>query len=327
MKSIFENIKMKGALKTEYHASDKMRDLIRENKQLILIMSRFGITSGFGDKSIEACCSAYGVDLNTFLAVVNFVLRGICTPTRVQLQSLMKYLKYAHEYYLNFNLPAIRRKLVESINHADTKEEVYLVLRIFDEYVKSVRQHMEYENKQVFTYVERLLTHEINEHESIVKLMTGHSASAAKIDELLEITNHYYPRQDNFLFNSLILDLLIYSEDFAGHCRLEDQLFVPAVMRLEKQVMAKRNRTAQTNTSSISTQNNNPDELTDREVNILQYIAQGMSNKNIADRLCLSVHTIIKYRQSITNKLQIRSTAGLTIYSIVNKLITIEEVK
>ena len=52
-----------------------------------------------------------------------------------------------------------------------------------------------------------------------------------------------------------------------------------------------------------------------------------MSNKEIADRLCLSVHTVITHRRNIARKLQIHSPAGLTIYAIVNKLVELNEIK
>ena len=45
-----------------------------------------------------------------------------------------------------------------------------------------------------------------------------------------------------------------------------------------------------------------------------------MTNKQIAERLCLSAHTVITHRRNIAGKLQIHSPAGLTIYAIVNKV-------
>ena len=53
----------------------------------------------------------------------------------------------------------------------------------------------------------------------------------------------------------------------------------------------------------------------------------GMSNKEIAEHLCISVNTVITHRRNIARKLQIHSPAGLTIYAIVNNLIDISAVK
>ncbi|MFI3262140.1 MAG: LuxR C-terminal-related transcriptional regulator [Rikenellaceae bacterium] len=65
-------------------------------------------------------------------------------------------------------------------------------------------------------------------------------------------------------------------------------------------------------------------ELSAREKEIVVCVAKGMTNKEIADVLCLSTHTVVSHRRNITNKLDIYSTSGLTIYAIVNKLIEID---
>jgi regulator of cell morphogenesis and NO signaling len=56
-----------------YKLTDKMRDLVKDNSALILVMGRFGISLGFGDKSVREVCRMHHVNENTFLEVVNFV--------------------------------------------------------------------------------------------------------------------------------------------------------------------------------------------------------------------------------------------------------------
>lgn len=68
-------------------------------------------------------------------------------------------------------------------------------------------------------------------------------------------------------------------------------------------------------------------ELSAREKEIIVCVVKGMTNKQIADYLCLSTHTVITHRRNIANKLQIHSPAGLTIYAIVNKLVELNDVK
>ncbi|MDR1336883.1 MAG: LuxR C-terminal-related transcriptional regulator [Tannerella sp.] len=67
-------------------------------------------------------------------------------------------------------------------------------------------------------------------------------------------------------------------------------------------------------------------ELSIREKEIIVCVVKGMTNKQIAEHLCLSTHTVITHRRNIANKLQIHSPAGLTIYAIVNKLVELNEV-
>ena len=63
--------------------------------------------------------------------------------------------------------------------------------------------------------------------------------------------------------------------------------------------------------------------LSEREREVLVQVAKGLSNKEIADALCLSTHTVITHRKNIAAKLNIHSTAGLTIYAIANGLVEI----
>ena len=72
---------------------------------------------------------------------------------------------------------------------------------------------------------------------------------------------------------------------------------------------------------------NEQDLLSQREKEIITCVVKGMTNKAIADKLYLSVHTIITHRRNIARKLQIHSPAGLTIYAIVNKLVALEDIK
>lgn len=69
------------------------------------------------------------------------------------------------------------------------------------------------------------------------------------------------------------------------------------------------------------------DVLSTREKEIITCVVKGMTNKEIADSLFLSAHTVITHRRNIARKLQIHSPAGLTIYAIVNKLVELQDIK
>ena len=61
--------------------------------------------------------------------------------------------------------------------------------------------------------------------------------------------------------------------------------------------------------------------LTEREIDVLRLVAFGKTNKDIADKLCISIHTAISHRKNITEKLGIKSISGLTVFAILNNLI------
>ena len=67
--------------------------------------------------------------------------------------------------------------------------------------------------------------------------------------------------------------------------------------------------------------------MSQREKEIVVCVVKGLTNKAIADKLFISIHTVITHRRNIARKLQIHSPAGLTIYAIVNKLVDLQDVK
>jgi DNA-binding CsgD family transcriptional regulator len=66
------------------------------------------------------------------------------------------------------------------------------------------------------------------------------------------------------------------------------------------------------------------EQLTERETDVLFQLVQGLSNKEIADKLNISIHTVVSHRKNITQKTGIKSQSGLTIYAITKKIISID---
>ena len=62
--------------------------------------------------------------------------------------------------------------------------------------------------------------------------------------------------------------------------------------------------------------------LSQRELDVIRLIALGYSNREIAEELYISIHTVISHRKNITGKLGVKSASGLTIYAVINKLIS-----
>ncbi|MBO5380895.1 MAG: helix-turn-helix transcriptional regulator [Bacteroides sp.] len=313
-----------------FDENDKLSDLICQDYSLLMVMSRFGFSLGFGDKTVGEVCEMQGVDCNTFLAVVNFITKGETFPLKEEeisfsLTSLMDYLKQAHTYFLDFNLPAIRRKLIEAINCSGEDEVSLLILKFFDEYVREVRLHMEYEDKTVFTYVEGLIEGRGSKEYDIATFANNHSQVEMKLTELKNIIIKYYPeKKNNNLLNAVLFDIFNCEQDLIVHCDVENCMFIPAVSVLERKMLKEGKLGAeQPNATTLKGQ----EILSEREIDVLRCVVKGMTNKAIADCLCLSVHTIITHRRNIARKLEIHSPAGLTIYAIVNKLVDIEEVK
>ncbi len=67
--------------------------------------------------------------------------------------------------------------------------------------------------------------------------------------------------------------------------------------------------------------------LSKRETEILRQLALGLTNQEVADKLFLSVHTVMTHRKKITRKLGIKTVSGLTVYALMNKLLDMREVE
>lgn len=75
---------------------------------------------------------------------------------------------------------------------------------------------------------------------------------------------------------------------------------------------------------NIDSKSGNIEELTDREISVLKEIVRGHSNKEIADILNISIHTVMSHRKKIAQKTNIKSQAGLTVYALTNSIISID---
>ena len=313
-----------------YEADDKMISLIRDNYNLLQSLGSFGISLGFGDKTVQETCEDNNVDTYTFLAVVNFAMNGYGefeTDDKISVPTLLHYLEASHAYFLDFQLPYIRRELTESLDENDSLAQ--LILRFYNEYAREIRQHMKYEQKTLFPYVESLLEgHPTNDY-NVETFSKHHGAADKKLRELKLLIIKYLP-QDGLHNNQLTATLHdIYENEvwLRQHAEIEDRIFVPAIRRLEQKVKQSdvtKNITDMVFKGGIG---QNPEALSDREKDVIVSLVQGMSNKEIADHLCISTNTVITHRRNIARKLQIHSPAGLTIYAIVNGLVDISSVK
>lgn len=277
------------------------------DNRVLQLVQRFGIPFGVGDKSIETICQENGVDCTTLLAVVNFAVNGEYQYTpKIDITTLRQYLENAHIYFMDFQLPRIRQLLLEAINLAGSDNKVpLLIVRFYDEYVEEIRAHIQHENECAF------------EHHA-----TDDRHIAAKAIELKNLIIKYYPHNDkqnqqnqeqNRLLYAVLHDIYHFENELALHCAIEDEILLPA--------LAKNDQTIKTHQLDIP---NETEELSVREKEVLVHIVKGLSNKEIADALCLSAHTVMSHRKNIVRKLNIHSIAGLTIYAIVNGIVTLD---
>jgi regulator of cell morphogenesis and NO signaling len=226
----------------KYRETDSMSKLLCENYSTLLVLSRFGIALGFGDKNIGEVCKENEVDADTFLTVVNLLLDDNPSiqyqETHFLIESLISYLHSSHTYFLDYRLPEIRTKLIEALDPKQ-KELNKAVLHYFDEYVLQVHKHMKYEEKNVFPYVCALLKGEKKENYNIGIFRKQHNQIEAKLTEFKHILIKYYPAKSSNEINRVLFDIFNCEKDLASHNAIEDRLFVPAILELEDKIEKK----------------------------------------------------------------------------------------
>lgn len=311
-----------------YEADDKMISLIRDNYDLLQALGSFGISLGFGDKTVKETCDDNQVDTYTFLAVVNFTINGYGDfegDDQLDVRTLLHYLDASHKYYLDFQLPFIRQELQDSLNPDDSLGR--LILRFYDEYAHEIRRHMMYEQRTLFPYVQALIDGKAPTEYSIETFSKHHKEADKKLRELKLLIIKYLPSDGlhNNKLTATLHDIYDNEEWLRQHALVEDHIFVPAIRRLEQ--MTKQSDITKNISDMVLGAGQNADALSDREKDVIVALVQGMANKEIADHLCISINTVITHRRNIARKLQIHSPAGLTIYAILNGLVDISSVK
>lgn len=311
-----------------YEPEDKLITLIRDNYSVLQALGSFGIQLGFGDNTVDWVCRKHGIDTYTFLAVVNFLVND-CEAVNLEVErlsvpTLLHYLRESHIYFLDFQLPFIRRELEDSI---DIKERVgQIIIRFYGDYEKEIRNHMTYEERGLFPYVEKIINGETVENYSIETFSKRHGSADKTLKELKSIIIKYLPpnKERSNKLNATLYDIYNNEEWLEQHCKVEDQIFVPAIRHLEKMVCIDK---PQGKVANKMPQGDSSNALSSRERDIVVCLVRGMSNKEIAEHLFISVNTVITHRRNITRKLQLHSSAGLIIYAVVNGLVDISTVK
>lgn len=316
----------------KYHGSDPMSDVISDDYRMLQMMGRFGIALGFGNQTVEETCRQAGVHLPTFLTVVNYLKDPAHAHIgemvrQIDLAQLIVYLKNSHSYFVDFRLPGIRRKLIEALDYSKPSQISMLILKFYDEYMAEVIHHMNYENEHIHPYVTKLLQGKIpsQDFSSLVKQHSGNHAGIEKsIEELKSIVLKYFPGQQNAnLMGEVLMDIFMTEEDLQTHCRMEDTLFAESVMALEEELRLNHITPEEEEEQEGAVS----DTLSERECDIIRQVAKGLSNKEIADALFISVNTVMTHRRNISRKLRIHSSAGLAVYAIANGLVNLDELQ
>ncbi len=217
----------------------KMSELITAHPSLATMLSRFGLSLGFGDKSVKDVCSQRGVNPQFFLLICNVYDNEDYLPARDELLAtdmtgLVPYLKLSHAYYKGKRLPHIEQHL-HHIAEQMTPRVATVFMQFFAQYRDEVSAHFAYEEKNVFPHLLALQDGSRDSY-SISSYLEAHSNIEDKLDDLLQIIFKYLPQSatgDDAV--DVVYDILQLSTDLKKHSLIEEKILVPYVKNLEKQ--------------------------------------------------------------------------------------------
>lgn len=220
-----------------YRPTDKMSRLVLDNNNLILILNRFKIRMGFDDQSIEQVCNNHNIDVDTFLALVNFLTcddkqNYDVDPSKISPKTLIAYLRNSHDCFLNYRLPTIRKRLSETMPSRDTISMA--ILNFYDEYMEEVKKHAQHEDDVVFGYIEQLLENKTDGQYSIDIFNDTHDDIDSKLSELKNIIIKYYPSETTNELASVLFDIFACKMELLRHSEIEDYLLIPTIRKIEQ---------------------------------------------------------------------------------------------
>jgi regulator of cell morphogenesis and NO signaling len=224
----------------------RMADVIHINQRLLLVIERFGISLGFGDKTIAEVCIKHQLNISFVLLVLNVFNDHTFSVSELlskeYIPELIDYLKNGHQYFLVDKLPYINElidRFIEKTENPDSR----LLRAFFKEYMNEVIEHMNFEEKTVFPYIlslyEKLLGQEVNEEllrYRIDDFIDNHSNIEEKLDDLKQLLiKHFPPTKDRFYRNQILFELFDLEYDLNDHNGLEERILTPIVRTLEKE--------------------------------------------------------------------------------------------
>lgn len=283
-----------------------LSEVLAQHHILIPIVNRFGIRLGVGNKTIENICEELQLNIDFILTIMNVYLDESYIPqsnlTQLDLETTANYFNETIKDYLQSLVPNIEKHLHAFIALSDPKNKELLILqKVFFQFKKELTTHLEKGLEHTCAYPYDLLL-------DIKSILIKHVSGDFNQNLCYAVI---------FSIGSLESDLII-------HNRLRNSILKPKLKQLNSSDIGLLQH-------SISNENNHvipkKNLLTRRETEILKLIVRGNINKHIAEKLNISLNTVLTHRKNILSKTGIKTTSGLTLYSISNGLLSPDEIK
>ena len=310
----------------KFTSSMKVARLVEANYRLLGVLARVGIDGSFGEKTVSEVCISSGLDPDTIILLCEVYTFPNFKPSmellrRCHVGDILRYMHQSHDYYLNRAISEMEASITKLLEPCQKKQQD-VVWNFFRGYKVEVKNHFGFEEQEVIPYVQGLIIGQSRPGFSIDRFEENHSNIDEKLGDFKNLVMKSLPAIcDNDIRRDLLVRIYALQDDLKCHTYIEDHVLVPMVRLLEN---------PQRFRDRAHEQDEEPEqhlELSDREKEILVSVAQGLLNKEIADKHNISINTVITHRKNITRKTGIRTVPGLTVYAILNNLIDINSIE
>ena len=282
-----------------------LSEVLAQHHILIPIVNRFGIRLGVGDKTIETICEEQELNVDFILTILNVYLDDHYIWDKqlahFDLEPIANYFNETIQNYLHSLVPNIEKHLHAFIALSDSKnEELKALQKVFFQFKEELVQHLEMGLEHTGPYPHELLR-------DIKSILIKHVSGDFNQNLCYAVI---------FSVGSLESDLII-------HNRLRNSILKPKLDKLNSIDIGSMQHI-------IANSNSRPSKkklLTKRETQILKLIVDGNLNKQIAEKLNISLNTVLTHRKNILSKTGIKTVSGLTLYCISNGLLSPDELK
>lgn len=292
--------------RTFFSETTKMSDVALAGEHLLHVLPCFGIEPGFGEKTLGQICTERGISAPLLVLVCNLYAFDDYAPDaaalkQIPVEGIVNYLKNSHRDYLEVRMP----RIIDAVLALPGGD---MLAMFCEKYRAEVVTHFRYEEEVVFPYIHALVEGE-KPHYKISEYEANHSDIDGALEDLKNIIVKYLPRECTIERSRPVLrELFAFEYDLCKHTLLEDTILIPLVERLDG--------------DGGPTASFDGVELTRREQEVLATLARGLSNKEIADRLNISTHTVISHRKNIMRKTGFKTAQGLTFFALHSGLVS-----
>jgi len=285
-------------------ASSILSEVVDEYHQLIPVINRFGIRLGLSDKTISDICRTANIDTDFFLAILNTYLNEDYFPERklqkINIEHVIEYLNKTDSYLIHGQLHNLEKHLNAFIAMSDPHNTQFeLIRRLFFKFKEELT------NQIKACTLDRVIPLEL------------------LLDLKSIFIKHISGNYNENLCYAVVFTIDSLQNDIEKHNRIRDKILKPMIQHLSESGIDDWQELISNNPVTLPKTH----EISQRELDVLKLVAQGYINKEIADKLNISLNTVLSHRKNITAKLGIKTVSGLIFYCITHGYLQAGEIE